>query len=354
MDMKQKGLVLRGMLLTGMLAGVLPRLMPMMQAVQIGTAHETTAEAPAEEEPLPQYTEEVIVTAPTAAMPELPAVYEPPADSGAIAWESERSRAMHFSRPYQNTGSGGGSSTATAKVPESVEKGAEFKVTVPAGKTEEISITVNGANSGTVLYAVAADGTKTLIKDTALRDGKLVAKVSGTTTLVAEDNAKSFDDVHPLRWSKKAVDFVSARELFNGTGDKTFGPDETMTRGMLMTVLARLDGADAVGTDWLKKGMDWSVAKGISDGSDPNRPITREEIVTMLWRYAGSPVAGAQAAESLAGRPDGAKVNDWAQAAMAWALDNGVLNGDENGYLNPAAPATREEVAQFIMNYVCR
>ena len=106
--MKQKGLVLRGMLLTGMLAGVLPRLMPMMQAVQIGTAQETTAEPPAEEEPLPQYAEEVIVTAPTAAMPELPAVYEPPADSGAIAWESESSRAMHFSRPYQNTCSGGG------------------------------------------------------------------------------------------------------------------------------------------------------------------------------------------------------------------------------------------------------
>lgn len=239
-------------------------------------------------------------------------------------------------------------------LPGTIAKGQNVKVTVPAGSDVKVAIPVSGANAGTVLYAVDASGNKTLIKDTAYENGKLVVDVKQTATLVAQDNAKSFADVTSGRWSKNAVDFVTARELFNGTGATTFGPTETMTRGMLMTVLARYEGVDAYGSDWMEKGMAWSVSKGISYGSEPNRPITRQEIVTMMWRLAGSPVAGAQAASVLAAKPDGAKVADWAQAAMAWALENKVMNGNDKGYVNPESPATREEVAQFLMNYICR
>lgn len=239
-------------------------------------------------------------------------------------------------------------------LPGTIAKGQNVKVTVPAGSDVKVAIPVSGANAGTVLYAVDAAGNKTLIKDTAYENGKLVINVKQTATIVAGDNAKSFADVLSGRWSKNAVDFVTARELFNGTGATTFGPTETMTRGMLMTVLARYEGVDAYGSDWMEKGMAWSVSKGISDGSEPNRPITRQEIVTMMWRLAGSPVAGAQAASVLAAKPDGAKVADWAQAAMAWALENKVMNGNDKGYVNPESPATREEVAQFLMNYICR
>lgn len=239
-------------------------------------------------------------------------------------------------------------------LPGTIAKGQNVKVTVPAGSDVKVAIPVSGANAGTVLYAVDAAGNKTLIKDTAYENGKLVINVKQTATIVAGDNAKSFADVTSGRWSKNAVDFVTARELFNGTGATTFGPTETMTRGMLMTVLARYEGVDAYRSDWMEKGMAWSVSKGISDGSEPNRPITRQEIVTMMWRLAGSPVAGAQAASVLAAKPDGAKVADWAQAAMAWALENKVMNGNDKGYVNPESPATREEVAQFLMNYICR
>lgn len=243
--------------------------------------------------------------------------------------------------------------TETA-LPAALPKNTEIKLNVPAGSRVTVTVPVAGAGSGTVFYAVAADGTKTLIKDTAIKDGKLVVELSGSATLVAEDNAKTFSDVPSSSWAKEAVDFVTSREIFNGTGSTTFGLGETMTRGMLMTVLARFDGADASGADWMEKGMDWSIAKGISDGSDPNRAVTRQEIVTMLWRYAGSPVAGAQASSQLESRPDGSKVEDWAQAAMAWALENKVINGDGNGNLNPGAVATREQVAQLFMNFVCR
>lgn len=113
--MKQKGVFLRGVLLAGLLAGVMPRLIPVMQAVQIGTEPRTqTAEEPQTVQPenQPEHTEEtaeeITVTMPAeTAKPELLSYYNIQ-ENGAIPWESESSRAMHFSRPYQNNGTGGG------------------------------------------------------------------------------------------------------------------------------------------------------------------------------------------------------------------------------------------------------
>ena len=94
--------------------------------------------------------------------------------------------------------------------------------------------------------------------------------------------------------------------------------------------------------------MAWAVRTGVSDGSAPERPISRQEIVTMLWRFAGSP----EPKGDLSARPDGGDADDWAVKAAAWAIENGVMNGDQNGYLRLRAGATRAEVAQFVMNYV--
>ena len=159
-----------------------------------------------------------------------------------------------------------------------------------------------------------------------------------------------FSDVKPTDWAYEAIQYVVREGLFLGTVDGAFSPELAMTRGMFMTVLARMDGETVDGEDWQEKGMAWSVAKGVSDGSDPERPITRQELVTMLWRLAGSP----EPAGDLTARPDGAEVEPWAAKAAAWAIENGVMNGDENGFLHLRAVATRAEVAQFVMNYLSR
>ena len=158
----------------------------------------------------------------------------------------------------------------------------------------------------------------------------------------------SFTDVGETDWFYEAVQFVAQKGYFLGTGEGAFSPALPMTRGMFMAVLARMNGETVDGADWQEKAMAWAVRTGVSDGSAPERPISRQEIVTMLWRFAGSP----EPKGDLSARPDGGDADDWAVKAAAWAIENGVMNGDQNGYLRLRAGATRAEVAQFVMNYV--
>lgn len=103
------------------------------------------------------------------------------------------------------------------------------------------------------------------------------------------DNSKIFSDCTD-HWAADAIDFVAARELFNGTGANTFSPNRPMTRGMLMTVLARMNDVDTEGgSTWYEKGLLWAVEQGISDGTNPEQKISREQLVTMLYRAAGRP-----------------------------------------------------------------
>ena len=112
-----------------------------------------------------------------------------------------------------------------------------------------------------------------------------------------------------------------------------------------MTVLARLDGADTSTTP-LQKGMQWAVEKGVSDGSNPNSAITRQQLVTMLYRYAGSP-----ATKQALDFPDADKVSTYALDAMRWAVESGIINGMTDGTLDPHGLATRAQVAAIMARY---
>ena len=105
-------------------------------------------------------------------------------------------------------------------------------------------------------------------------------------------------------------------------------------------------GVDASGSPWYAKAQAWALTSGISDGSNPDGGITREELVTMLWRSAGSPDASAD----LSGFSDSGSVSSWAGGAILWSVANGILGGD-NGALRPTAPASRAEVAAILMRF---
>ncbi|MCI7209481.1 MAG: S-layer homology domain-containing protein [Butyricicoccus sp.] len=114
-----------------------------------------------------------------------------------------------------------------------------------------------------------------------------------------------------------------------------------------MTVLARYAGEDTTGgAPWYQKGMEWAKAHGVSDGTNPEVNITREQLVTMLYRYAGSPAASG----SLDNFSDASTVSSYAVNAMQWAVANGIVNGS-NGKLNPKNNATRAEVAAILMRF---
>ena len=106
---------------------------------------------------------------------------------------------------------------------------------------------------------------------------------------------------------------------------------------------ADVDGSDSV---WYAKAQAWAITNNVSDGTNPNNSISRQELMTMLWRYIGSPDATAD----LSKFSDNGSVADWADAAMQWAVSTGLIVGD-NGHLNPTGDAKRCEVAMIFMRF---
>ena len=157
-----------------------------------------------------------------------------------------------------------------------------------------------------------------------------------------------FYDVTKGDWFYDAVKYVYYADLMDGVDVGVFAPNDTLTRAMVWTIIARAEGVDTSGgATWYAKAQDWVVGKGISDGTEPNAPITREQLVTMLWRLAGEPALG-----SGINAPDAGSVSPWAQQAMSWAMYTGLIEGDENGAVTPAATATRAQAAAIMMRYL--
>lgn len=158
----------------------------------------------------------------------------------------------------------------------------------------------------------------------------------------------SFKDVPQNSWYAGAVQYVTSNSLMNGTSTTAFSPSATMSRGMLMTVLARYAGESTEGgTVWYEKGMNWVKNKGISDGSAPNRNITREQLAAMLYRYAGEP----DGAADLSAYADAGSVSAYAEKAVQWCVKNGILTGKTSSTLAPKATATRAECAAMLQRF---
>lgn len=158
----------------------------------------------------------------------------------------------------------------------------------------------------------------------------------------------SFKDVPQNSWFASAVQYVTSNNLMNGTSTTAFSPSATMSRGMLMTVLARYAGESTEGgTVWYEKGMNWAKNKGISDGSAPNRNITREQLAAMLYRYAGEP----DGAADLSAYTDAGSVSAYAEKAVQWCVKNGILTGKTSSTLAPKATATRAECAAMLQRF---
>lgn len=164
----------------------------------------------------------------------------------------------------------------------------------------------------------------------------------------SQDTVGSFKDVPQNSWFASAVQYVTSNSLMNGTSTTAFSPSANMSRGMLMTVLARYAGESTEGgTVWYEKGMNWAKNKGISDGSAPNRNITREQLAAMLYRYAGEP----DGAADLSAYTDAGSVSAYAEKAVQWCVKNGILTGKTSSTLAPKATATRAECAAMLQRF---
>lgn len=183
--------------------------------------------------------------------------------------------------------------------------------------------------------------------------------------------AKDYDvfyDVSRGDWYYKAVRFVHEKGIMEGTGTHYFSPEADLSRGMLATILYRLEGSPAVSgysgfsdvadTAYYAKAVAWAKANGIVNGVtatayEPDTAVTREELAAILCRYAA--FKGKDTAISydyLAGFSDANTSHVYARPALNWAVAYDIINGQGNGVLAPRATATRAEVAQVLMNYL--
>lgn len=227
-----------------------------------------------------------------------------------------------------------GEITASVSVPKSV------------GSTR-VDIPVSKPTGSMVAVIVHPDGTEEIVKGSIVTETGIALRAEGDVRLKIIDNAKRFNDMAD-HWAKDAVEFASSRELFNGVGNDAFGPDRSMTRGMVSTVLARLAGADTAGGEtWYAKGTAWAVENGISDGTAPEQPVTREQLAAMLYRYAGSPAVSGEL-----GFDDADSISAWARDAVRWCVDNGILNGVGGNRMTPQDLARRGQVAAMLMRFL--
>ena len=160
-------------------------------------------------------------------------------------------------------------------------------------------------------------------------------------------------DVKADDWFAREVAYVYENNLMNGVGDNAFQPEGKVSRAMVWTTLARMDGVTTAGSDpWYRAGQNWAMVTGVSDGTDPNGNITREQLVTMMYRYAQLKGCDVSVGENtnILSYDDAFSVSEWAVAAMQWACGTGLINGIGTK-LEPRGSAIRAELAVILYRY---
>ncbi len=235
----------------------------------------------------------------------------------------------------------------------SVDVGPTYEIELDEGIVGgEIKTSLTNASAGSTIRVTATpDAGYELAYITV--DGE---RIPGTSfTMPAHDvtvsavftRGEGFADVAPGSWYYDAVEFVRARGLMDGVSETEFNPDGTMTRAMVWAILGRLDGEEISGSGWLEAARAWALESGVSDGTEPNATVTREQLVTMLYRFAGESATAAD----LNGYADGGEVSDWARDAFAWAIEHMIITGVDDDTLAPKSTATRAQCAAILMRF---
>ena len=245
--------------------------------------------------------------------------------------------------------------TVTAD-PTAAKAGATVTLTpVPDRGYQVGSVAVTDRFGNAVAVTEQADGTYTFT----MPNGQV------TVTVTFAETPLPFTDVMEGDWFYDAVVYAYETGLMDGVGDNLFAPNSQTTRAQLVTILYRLAGEPEPGGDsgfsdvaagtWYTDAVAWAAENGIVNGTTdttfaPGEDITREQLVTVLYRYAESKGYDVSASADLSGYPDAGQVQDYAQPAMAWAVAEGIVEGVD-GNLNPTGDATRAQIATILMRF---
>lgn len=232
--------------------------------------------------------------------------------------------------------------------------------------TEEIGVVLNSASKYTYQFYVVFNG-ETYYSD--VHTFSTLKNPNGCDGVNSCSGKKFVDMPGAGTWSHDSIDYVVGQGLFGGVGDGKFAPTVTMSRAMLVTVLHRFAGAPAADgssfTDvergsWYAAAVDWASANGIVNGIggnkfDPTGTVTREQIASILCRYAEKIGASTSGRDDLSAFADTSAITNWAYSSVQWAVASGIISGVKNGasmYVNPTAGASRAEVATMLVRFI--
>lgn len=236
--------------------------------------------------------------------------------------------------------------------------GAQLVSGTLADVTNGKTISAGGTLTAEHRYIVTAQA---VLRQTA--DGALGQE--GGETTVTEKKPFSFQDVSKDDWFYEAVAYVYDKGYFSGVSETAFEPNTSMSRAMLATVLYRLSGENYTGTasfddvpegSWFTAAVGWASANGIVNGMGgnlfaPDEAVTREQMVTMLYRYQAYKKGNTSARGNLNTFPDGGQVASWAKESVEWAVGKKIISGRNTGDLDPTGTATRAEVATILQRF---
>lgn len=230
---------------------------------------------------------------------------------------------------------------------------------------DDDTLTFSGADSGSV---VVSEGNATL-ESTTITPGQDVSVSFAGETEQPDEPASDlpYRDVRANDWFYDAVKFVSDEKLMTGTGANTFAPNLTTTRGMIVSILYRLEGGpqingsspftDVKDDDWYGDAVRWAERAGVVSGTSattfaPNAAITREQLAAILMNYANYKHENTSARADLSKYSDAGKISSWANDVMAWAVSKGYISGMTATTLAPQGSATRAQVAAILQRYL--
>ena len=250
--------------------------------------------------------------------------------------------------------------TVTAN-PTAAKAGATVTLTpVPDEGYALSTLTVTDRFGDAVRVTENSDGTYTF----PMPNGQVT--VTATFVETEEPVDEPFVDVAEGDWFYDAVVYAYQNELMNGVGGNRFAPNSETTRAQLVTILYRLEGEPAVSGDlpftdvesgtWYTDAILWAAQNNIVNGVNdtefaPGDDLTRQQLVTIFYRYAESKGYDVSASADLSGYPDAGQVQDYAQPAMAWAVAENIIQGMEDGTLKPAGNASRAQIATILMRF---
>ena len=249
--------------------------------------------------------------------------------------------------------------TITAN-PAAAKAGTEVTLTVTPEEGYEVGdVTVTDRFGEAVEVTANPDGTYTFT----MPNGQVKVAV---TFVEATPEPLPFTDVAEGDWFHDAVQYAYDNGLMDGVGDGQFAPNATTNRAMVVTILYRLAGEPTVSgqsdfTDvapglWYSNAVLWAAQKGIVNGISetqfsPSGDLTREQLATVLYRYAEGMGYDVSASADLSGFPDAGDIQSYATQALSWAVAEGLLQGFEDDTLRPQGNATRAQIATILMRF---